>query len=116
MFKQACFEIEDFGQGMLIVRACPMMIEIGDIQNVIIEIAGNLLTNKTDFSTGKMESLYQSIACRAAIKAGDFTSDFERKRFVENLLKTPDIRYCPHGRPVYIEMKRSELEKNFGRA
>ncbi|NLX93064.1 MAG: DNA mismatch repair endonuclease MutL [Clostridiales bacterium] len=116
IFKQACFEIEDFGQGMLIVRECPMMIEVGDIPNIIIEIAGNLLTNKTNVGLDKLESLYQSIACRAAIKAGDFTSDFEKKRFVEHLLKTPDIRYCPHGRPVYIEMKRSELEKNFGRS
>lgn len=116
IFKQACFEIEDFGQGMLIVRECPMMIEVGDIQNIIIEIAGNLLKNKTNFDLDKLECLYQSIACRAAIKAGDFTSDFEKKRFVEYLLKTPDIRYCPHGRPVYIEMKRSELEKNFGRS
>ncbi len=116
MFKQACFEIEDFGQGMLIVRECPMMIEVGDIQNIVAEIAGNLLNNKTSFDTNKLESLYQSIACRAAIKAGDFTSDFERKRFVYYLLKTPNIRYCPHGRPVYIEMKRSELEKSFGRS
>lgn len=116
MFKQACFEIEDFGQGMLIVRECPMMIEVGDIQNIVTEMAGNLLNNKMNLGTDKLESLYQSIACRAAIKAGDFTSDFERKRFVDYLLKTPDIRYCPHGRPVYIEMKRSELEKSFGRS
>lgn len=116
IFKKACFVIEDFGQGMLIVRECPMMIQAGDIQNVIIEIAGNLVANKINLETDKLESLYQSIACRAAIKAGDFTSDFERKRFVDYLLKTPDIRYCPHGRPVYIEMKRSELEKSFGRS
>lgn len=116
MFKRACFEIEDFGQGMLLVRECPMMIEVGDIQNIITEMAGNLLNNKMSVGIDKLESLYQSIACRAAIKAGDFTSDLERKRFVDYLLKTPDIRYCPHGRPVYIEMKRSELEKNFGRA
>ena len=116
MFKQACFEIEDFGQGMLIVRECPMMIEVGEIQNIIVEIADKLLSNKMNFNSDKLESLYQSIACRAAIKAGDFTSDFEKKRFVEYLFKTPDIRYCPHGRPVYIEMKRSELEKSFGRA
>jgi DNA mismatch repair protein MutL len=37
------------------------------------------------------------------------------ERFAKQLLSMPDIRYCPHGRPVLIEMTKRELEKNFGR-
>ena len=51
----------------------------------------------------------------AAIKAGNFTSRLEMERFAKQLLSMPDIRYCPHGRPVLIEMTQRELEKNFGR-
>jgi DNA mismatch repair protein MutL len=55
------------------------------------------------------------MACRAAIKAGNFTSRYEAEKFVGTVLSNPDIRYCPHGRPVLIEMTRYELEKQFKR-
>jgi len=116
LLTQAGFVVEDFGSGMVIVRECPMMLEIGSVEDVVMELAGYLLLNKHSIISEKIEWLYHSIACRAAIKAGDFTSDIERERFVETLLSLPDIRYCPHGRPVLIEMKRRELEKSFGRA
>ncbi len=115
LLAQAGFAVEDFGAGMIIVRECPMMLGIDSIEEVVIELSGYLLSNRRDITSKKLEWLYHSIACRAAIKAGDFTSDFEREHFVETLLNLPDIRFCPHGRPVLIEMKRSELEKNFGR-
>ncbi|MEI6579246.1 MAG: DNA mismatch repair endonuclease MutL [Eubacteriales bacterium] len=115
LLAKAGFEVEDFGAGMVIVRECPMMLDIGSVEDVMMELAGYLLSNKREIISEKLEWLFHSIACRAAIKAGDFTSELERERFVETLLKLPDIRYCPHGRPVLIEMKRKELEKSFGR-
>lgn len=115
LLAQAGFEVEDFGAGMVIVRECPMMLDIGSVEEVVMELAGYLLSNKHEIISERLEWLFHSIACRAAIKAGDFTSETERERFVENLLSLPDIRYCPHGRPVIIEMKRKELEKSFGR-
>ena len=63
----------------------------------------------------KLEWIFHSVACRSAIKAGNFTSRLEMERFAKQLLSMPDIRYCPHGRPVLIEMTQRELEKNFGR-
>ena len=63
----------------------------------------------------KLDWIYHSMACRAAVKAGNFTSSYEAEKFVENLLKREDIRYCPHGRPVMIEMTKRELEKQFKR-
>lgn len=116
LLHQAGFEAEDFGAGMIIVRECPMMADLSTVAEIIMELAGYLLSNKHEIVSKKLEWLYHSIACRAAIKAGDFTSDIERERFVANLLNMPDIRYCPHGRPVLIEMKRHDLEKSFGRA
>jgi DNA mismatch repair protein MutL len=116
LLEQTGFIIEDFGQGMIIVRECPMMLDLETVGNAILELAGYLFLNKNNLDTEKLDWIYHSIACRAAIKAGDFTTEYERKSFVETLLKTPSIRYCPHGRPVFIEMKRNELEKSFGRS
>lgn len=115
VLSAAGFSIEDFGPGMVLVRECPMILAVSDINDVVIELAGYLVLNKSEMITEKQQWILQSVACRAAIKAGDFTSDYERKRFVDELLLMPEVRFCPHGRPVYIEMKRNELEKDFGR-
>ena len=86
-----------------------------DLAEVIMELAGYLVTSQKELIPEKLDWIYHSTACRAAIKAGDRTSDYELNKFVEKLLNNPDIRYCPHGRPVLIEMSRYEIEKNFGR-
>ncbi len=115
ILSTAGYEVDDFGQGMVIVTQCPTFIESGDIEGVIIELAGYLADNKRELIPEKLDWIYHSTACRAAIKAGDNTSSYEMQIFVQKLLELPDIRYCPHGRPVIIEMSKKEIEKNFGR-
>ncbi len=115
ILSKAGYEIEDFGQGMVIVTQCPTFIQSGDIQPIVVELAGYLVDNKRELIPEKLDWIYHSTACRAAIKAGDNTSGYELQLFVEKLLNMPDIRYCPHGRPVLIEMSKKELEKSFGR-
>lgn len=109
------YEISDFGQGMVIVTQCPTYLESGDIEPIVTELAAMLSDNKNMIITEKLDWIYHSTACRAAIKAGDKTTQYEMQKFVEKLLSMPDIRYCPHGRPVLIEMSKREIEKNFGR-
>lgn len=109
------FEVEDFGGGCVIVRECPMELSADDVEDVICEIAGRFAEKKQDVAFEKLDWIFHSVACRSAIKAGNFTSRLEMERFAKQLLSMPDIRYCPHGRPVLIEMTKRELEKNFGR-
>ncbi len=115
VLSKAGYAVEDFGQGMVIVTECPTFIESGEIESVISELAGYLAENKKDLIPEKLDWIYHSTACRAAIKSGDYTSAYEMEKFVESLLNNPDIRYCPHGRPVLMEMSKKEIEKNFGR-
>lgn len=115
LLRKAGYTVEDFGLGSVVVRECPCEIKSGDIPSQITEIAGYLVEDKNDIETEKIEWIYHSAACRAAIKAGDYTTPYEQQKFVEMLLEDESIRYCPHGRPVLIEMTKSELEKQFGR-
>ncbi len=115
LINSSGFEVEDFGSGCVIVRECPMELYPDDIQEVITEIAGRFVEKKQDVMFEKLDWIFHSVACRSAIKAGNFTSKLEMERFAKQLLNMPDIRYCPHGRPVLIEMTQRELEKNFGR-
>ncbi|MGN0542760.1 MAG: DNA mismatch repair endonuclease MutL [Acutalibacteraceae bacterium] len=115
LINQAGFEVEDFGSGCIIVRECPMELSADDVESVICEIAGRFVDKRQDVMFEKLDWIFHSVACRSAIKAGDFTSRIEMERFAKQVLSMPDIRYCPHGRPVLIEMTQRELEKNFGR-
>ena len=113
--RESGFEIDDFGEGTVIVRTCPLNLEKENIVSLITEIAGYLLKNQRDILPEKLDWIYHSIACRAAIKAGNDNSDYELMRFVKKLLTDKDVRYCPHGRPVIVEMTKYELDKQFGR-
>lgn len=114
LLSDAGFEIEDFGVGTILVRECPIELGSQDTRQMIEELAGYLLTSREPV-VEQLDWIYHSTACRAAIKGGDNTSNYELVYFVNQLLSNPNIRYCPHGRPVYIEMTRNELEKQFGR-
>ena len=73
------------------------------------------MLNKTDIQAEKIDRIYHTAACKAAIKAGFKNSTAELKVLAERVLYNDDVRYCPHGRPVLIEMSRYDLEKQFGR-
>ncbi|MBR4889508.1 MAG: DNA mismatch repair endonuclease MutL, partial [Clostridia bacterium] len=109
------FETEDFGDGTVLVRTAPLNLNGADIAGTIGEIASYMVENRNDLSTEYMDWIYHNVACRAAIKGGDTTSDYELTRFVQMLLEHPEVRYCPHGRPAYVILKKRELEKQFGR-
>ncbi len=115
VLTKAGYGIEDFGNGMVILNECPTAVADADLAGVVIELAGYLADNRKEIIPEKLDWIYHSTACRAAIKAGDKTSAFELNSFVEKLLNNPDIRYCPHGRPVLIELTKRDIEKNFGR-
>ena len=115
MLMQAGFAVEDFGYSVVIVRECPMEISADEVPDVVAELAGYLVENRQKLISEKKEWLFSLMACKAAIKGGMYTTEYERELFIKRLFASPEIRYCPHGRPVMIEITRRELEKNFGR-
>lgn len=114
VLKDAGFDIDDFGSGTVVVRELPVMLIDDDVKALIEEMAGYLLSSQAPVPE-KLDWIYHNTACRAAIKGGDKTTQYELESFVKKLLNNSEIRYCPHGRPVLIEMTRSDLEKQFGR-
>ena len=115
LLADAGYDVSDFGDRCIKVSACPPELVDCNIADIVTEISGYLANNVKTLMPEKLDWIYHSMACRAAVKAGNFTSSYEAEKFVENLLKREDIRYCPHGRPVMIEMTKRELEKQFKR-
>lgn len=114
LLLQAGFEIEDFGSSTVVVRAIPTTLVGEDILSLLSEMAESLKNTKS-VQIEREENLFHTVACKAAIKAGSQTSNFEMKALAEKVLLSKDIMYCPHGRPVAYEIKKRELEKQFGR-
>ncbi len=115
VFASMGFEIEDYGEGTVLVRQVPLILQNEDIASSVTEIADYLSKNKRAVETEKMDWILHNVSCRAAIKSGDKTSDYEMNIFVGELLKRDDIRYCPHGRPICISLPKREIDKDFGR-
>ncbi len=115
VFSKAGYLVEDFGSGVVIVRECPMLISGDDIEDTVIEIASYLADNKTNVESEKIDRIHHTSACKAAIKAGYKNSTAEMKVLAEQVLYDEDVRYCPHGRPVLLELTKYDLEKMFGR-
>ncbi len=115
LFKKFGFEVEDFGSSTLIVRSAPQYITGADITDTITEMASYISLNKRDISTEKMDWVFHNVACRAAIKAGNRSTEVELISLVKTMLQDDNLRYCPHGRPVSVILKKSEVEKLFGR-
>nr|WP_300168114.1 DNA mismatch repair endonuclease MutL [uncultured Flavonifractor sp.] len=109
------FEVEDFGGGALIVRAAPHDVDAGQIPDVLLELAGRLLTSGTADPDSARDALLHTMACKAAIKGGQKNREAELLKVAQAVM-TGAVKYCPHGRPVAIELTRQQIEKRFGRA
>lgn len=115
MFRSSGFDIDDFGDGCLVIRACPMLFQAEALEDIIAELAQGLSEHKNELLTRKMERFYETAACKAAIKGGSAVNGLDADALICRLIEDDSLRYCPHGRPVMIELTRRELEKQFGR-
>lgn len=113
--KLAGIVLEDFGSNSVLIRTFPMILSGADIESTIREIASGFVGGNREVQSAKLDWIYHSSACRAAIKAGDSSRPAELLDLAKQVLLDDAIRYCPHGRPVCVEMTRRELEKQFGR-
>ena len=112
---KAGFDVDDFGNGRIIIRSAPLLLEKLDITEAFMEISEYLQRHKKVILSEKMEWIYQNTACRAAIKAGNVNSEEELVNLALELERNPEVRYCPHGRPIYFFMSRHDIEKSFKR-
>ena len=109
------FDCEDFGGGAVIVRACPDYVDAGEAEATLLELAAGLLEERRADPEGVRDHLMATMACKAAIKGGQKNGPAELERVAAAVL-AGEVKYCPHGRPVAIELTRGQMEKLFKRA
>ncbi len=115
LIKNIGFVCEEFGNQSIKISAVPIFLMEKNLKDIFLSCLTEIDRNKNSDKNAVLDNLLHTISCRSAIKAGNFTSDFEMKKFVEQVVFDDNVRYCPHGRPCIREFEKSELEKMFKR-
>ena len=108
------FKVKKVGDYSISVEATPSDVSWGNERQVIRDIIDDFLETRKTSSSYK-ESIAASFACKAAIKAGDKLTHDELQLLVNRLFATEHPYYCPHGRPIIVQMSLEELDKRFER-
>ncbi|MCI8840693.1 MAG: DNA mismatch repair endonuclease MutL [Oscillospiraceae bacterium] len=109
------FEVERFGGNALAVRSAPDYLDAGEIEGALCELARRLRVTGCADPAAARDELLHTMACKAAVKGG-WRSGREELEEVAGLVMSGQVKYCPHGRPVAIELTKRQLEKQFRRA
>ncbi len=109
------FEFDKFGRYEVVLRTVPYVMSPGDTVPTFIEMLDILSKHKDIEMTDFENKTIKMLSCRAAIKAGHDTSEYELRQFIENIIKAGNVNYCPHGRPIICQFSKKGLEKAFKR-
>lgn len=104
------FEVEAFSQNQLVIRAIPHLFTQLQARHFLEE----LLTQEASPSQAQRDALVMR-SCKAAIKADHAVEELEAKELLEQLKGLKDPFTCPHGRPIFAEITRKEMERRFER-
>lgn len=115
LFCDMGFDMDEFGDNQVIVRAVPAPLSDDEIVETIRELASLLRDHAQDADGLIAERALHTVACKRAVKGNHALTKPEMERLCERVLALPGINTCPHGRPIMIKMSKTELEKQFKR-
>ncbi len=116
IFEQYGYEIQEFGNKTIIVRAVPSVLNIAEAETVFRQVIAELIHEEgRKKSLDKLTGVKKTIACKAAIKAGKHLDMEEIKILVRNWAKTKQPYTCPHGRPAIYRLPKMDIDKHFNR-
>ena len=108
------FIVSGFGGRMVRIEAVPAILSKKSPQKIFLKVIDDIASlTKTGLDLKK--AMAQTIACRAAVMAGDRLNDQEAEYLLQQLFKCDNMYSCPHGRPTFIKITRKDLDKQFGR-
>ena len=108
------FRMKENGQNKILLEAIPSDMGWGNENSVIKDIIDHYVANR-EKSSSYVENLAASFACHAAVKAGDSLTIEEMQVLVNRLFATKHPYYCPHGRPIIVQLSLEELDQRFER-
>jgi DNA mismatch repair protein MutL len=108
--------VEPFGPGAVLVRETPALLGETDVQGLVRDIADDLAENGQALALKeRMEEVCSTMACHGSVRAGRRLTAPEMNALLRQMEATPHSGQCNHGRPTYVELKLSDIERLFGR-
>ena len=116
LFQQLGMKLEPFGGDTVLVSGYPAMLANMDPKDVLAGLLDRLLAGgKLPDRGDLLDELLHTIACKAAVKAGDRLTPDEVTSLLQQRHLVNDPHHCPHGRPTALVFSREELDKQFRR-
>jgi len=109
------FRMKEFGKNTIMAEGVPPDIQWGNAKEVLKEII-DTYRNEQKAQPSFMEAVSASFACKAAVKAGDILTLEEMQSLVDRLFASKHPYYCPHGRPIIVNLSLDELDRRFERS
>jgi DNA mismatch repair protein MutL len=110
------FEVEPFGAAALLLKGAPAVFAPGDSHKLLSDMLDSMGENGFRLhGEGAMEEWLKTLACHGSLRAGRVLDVREISSLLEQLDRTEFKTNCPHGRPVHIEFRRTQLERMFRR-
>ncbi|MDA5193946.1 DNA mismatch repair endonuclease MutL [Govanella unica] len=108
--------LEAFGEGAILVRETPALLGRVDVAGLVRDLVDDLYENEAALSLKeRMSEVCGTMACHGSVRAGRRLNIEEMNALLREMEATPHSGQCNHGRPTYVELKRTDIEKLFGR-
>ena len=108
--------VESFGPGAVAVSEVPSLLKAGDIGRLVRDVADTLAEHGSATSLERrIDHVLATMACHHSVRAGRRLTPEEMNALLREMEATPGSGQCNHGRPTYVELKLSDVERLFGR-
>jgi DNA mismatch repair protein MutL len=109
-------ELERFGPGAMLVRATPAVLGSGDVKGLVADLADEIAAHGEVLSLKeRIDAVAGTMACHGSVRAGRALSVTEMNALLREMEATPHSGQCNHGRPTWVKLQHSDIEKLFGR-
>ena len=108
--------MEGFGESTVLVREVPSMLGDSDVQGLVRDLADDLSLYEDGLALAdRLEAILSTMACHGSVRAGRPLNLAEMNALLRQMEATPFSGQCNHGRPTYVSLAKSDVEKLFGR-
>ncbi|HAV60005.1 MAG TPA: DNA mismatch repair protein MutL, partial [Planktomarina temperata] len=113
---QMGLSIEPFGQGAVAVQSVPALLGHVDVQRLVLDIVDELSDGGTQQSLqAQLDAILSRVACHGSVRTGRRMQAEEMNALLREMEATPHSGQCNHGRPTYVSLAMTDIEKLFGR-
>jgi DNA mismatch repair protein MutL len=108
--------LERFGPRAVAVRETPALLGNSDIEGLVRDVADGLAEWESIAAVSdRMEAIIARMACHGSVRSGRRLRVDEMNALLRDMEATPHSGQCIHGRPTYVELKKKDIERLFGR-